>query len=514
MSEHYDIILIGTGAGGGTIAHRLASRSSKKILILERGDFLRREKENWDPTAVFVDNRYKAHETWYDKNESPFHPGIQYYVGGNTKVYGAALFRLRERDFGEIHHKGGISPAWPIRYEDLSSHYDEAEEMYQVHGEHGVDPTDPKARKPYPFPPVSNEPRIQELWDDLKKLGLHPFPLPMGVMLKENNYSESRCIRCDTCDGFPCLVDAKSDAQVLGIDPIRHLPHVTLLTNAKAEKLLTDSSGKRVTGVEVSREGNRETFSGDLVIVSCGAVNSAVLLLQSANDKHPNGLANGSGVVGRHYMCHNNSAFVAISTRPNPTKFQKTLGINDYYYESKEYNFPLGHIQMLGKSHAAMFEADAPRFTPGIALKEMAKHAMDFWLTSEDLPDPNNRVKLGKDGSIHLHYTDNNLEPHLLLQEKLKSILKEIGCETHLIPKTIYLGKKIPIAGTAHQCGTVRFGKDPQSSALDPFCKAHELDNLYVVDGSFFCSSGAVNPGLTIIANALRIGDHILERIG
>ncbi|MCB1118427.1 MAG: GMC family oxidoreductase [Chlamydiia bacterium] len=505
----YDIIIIGTGAGGGTLAHSLAQNTDKKILILERGPFLKRERENWDAKAVFVDGRYHADETWINKDNHPFHPGIHYFVGGNTKVYGGALFRFRERDFEEIAHEGGLSPAWPISYHDLAPFYDQAEKLYHVHGQRGADPTEPPTEHPYPHPPVSHEPRIQELFQDFQKQGLNPFPLPLGILLDEEHPHKSACIRCDAFDGFPCLVNGKADAHVICIDPLLNHPNVTLLTEAKVEKLLTNPSGDTITSVEVTRNGKPENYSAKTVVVSCGAINSALLLLRSANDKHPNGLANRSGVVGRHYMCHNNSAFVAVSTRPNPTKFQKTFGINDFYFGAEDCPYPLGHIQMLGKSHAAMFEPDAPRITPHIALDKLAKHAVDFWLTSEDLPDLNNHVFYDSQGRVHLHYTENNLTPHRQLQEKLKGLLKHIGCEPHLIPTTLYLGKKIPIAGTAHQSGTIRFGTDPTTSALDTHCKAHDLTNLYVVDSSFFPSSTAVNPALTIMANALRIAHHL-----
>jgi choline dehydrogenase-like flavoprotein len=242
-------------------------------------------------------------------------------------------------------------------------------------------------------------------------------------------------------------------------------------------------------------------------------VNSAALLLRSANDRHREGLANGSGVVGRHYMCHNNSVLLAISRRPNPTVFQKTLGVNDYYFGAADFDFPLGHIQMLGKSDVEMLKEGAPAFAPRFGLDFMARHSLDFWLTSEDLPDPENRVVVGRDGEIQLHYTENNVEGHRRLVARLKGMLHEIGCDEHLLPCSVYLGKKIPIGGTAHQCGTVRFGRDPRTSALDVHCKAHELDNLYVVDASFFVSSTAVNPALTIMANALRVGDHLRKRL-
>jgi len=513
MSTTYDIIIIGTGAGGGTLAYRLAS-SGKRILLIERGGYLPREKDNWSSRAVFVESKYKAKVSWEDKTGKTFHPGIHYYVGGNTKVYGAALLRFRKRDFGEVKHFGGISPEWPIQYEDLEPYYTEAEHLYQVHGERGEDPTEPPAGKPYLYKPLRHEPRIQELHDDLVRLGRRPFHLPVGVRLDQDNPERSTCIRCGTCDGFPCLLNAKSDAQVTCVDPALRHPNVTLLTHALVSRLETSPSGREITKVQVERNGVREEYSADIVVVSCGAINSAALLLRSANDKHPNGLANASDVVGRHYMCHNNSVLLALSKRPNPTVFQKTIGLNDFYFGSDDWDYPMGHISMVGKQDLEMLRLGAPPFAPGLALDAVAKRSLDFWMTSEDLPDPNNRVMVKPNGDVALHYTDNNLEGHRRLAATLKDMLGHLGCERHLVPSHIYLGKKIPIAGTAHQCGTVRFGRDRTTSALDVNCKAHDLDNLYVVDASFFVSSNAVNPSLTIMANALRVGDHILQRMG
>lgn len=510
--EEYDIIIIGTGAGGGTLAYHLAP-SGKKILLLERGDYLPREQENWQSKEVFLKGRYTADEPWVDKNGKPFHPGIHYYVGGNTKLYGAALLRMREKDFGEIRHQGGISPAWPINYSTLEPYYTKAEKLYHVHGLRNSDPTEPPCKDPYPYPPLEHEPRIQQLFDNLKKAGHHPFPLPVGLILDEKKRETSPCIKCKTCDGFPCLVDGKADAHIVCVKPALSYPNVTLFTHSYVEKLETSPSGKEVASVVVQRQGKKEIYKGKIIVVSCGAINSAALLLRSANSKHPNGLANASDVVGRHYMCHNNSAMIALSTQANPTHFQKTLGINDYYFGAEDWKFPLGHIQMLGKSDKEMFRADAAPIVPGFVLEQMAKHSVDFWMTTEDLPDPNNRVILTKEGNIQLHYTENNTASHAHLIKKLKAMLNRIGMRHHLIPTSAYLGKKIPLAGTAHQCGTVRFGSDPKTSALDVYCKAHEVDNLYVVDGSFFCSSSSVNPSLTIIANALRVGDHLLAKM-
>jgi len=505
--DHYDLIIIGTGAGGGTLAYALAP-TGKRILILERGDYLPQEKDNWDSRAVFTKGQYTAQESWLDKNGQVFHPGIHYYVGGNTKLYGAALLRMRPQDFGELRHHGGTSPAWPFSYREMEPYYTRAEHLYEVHGMHGDDPTEGPASADYAFPPVSHEPRIQQLHDDLTRTGHRPFHLPIGVRLNEKNRVLSKCLRCSTCDGFPCLVHAKSDADMICVRPALQYPNVTLLTESFVKRLETDASGRMVKAVHVQRNGRLEQYSADRVVVSCGAINSAALLLRSANDKHPNGLANSSDVVGRHYMAHNNSAFMAISKDPNPTVFQKTLALNDFYFSAPDWGFP---IQMLGKTDGEILKGDAPAFVPKFILDAIARHAIDFWLTSEDLPDPDNRLTVNADGQISLHYTPNNLEGHKRLTIKLKSLLSEIGCHQHLFSRSVYLNKKIPIAGTAHQVGTVRFGLDPKTSALDINCKAHDLDNLYVVDGSFFVSSSAVNPGLTIMANALRVADHLKQ---
>ena len=515
MTKDYDFIIIGSGAGGGTLARRLAP-SNKSILLLERGGWLPREKENWDAEAVFVKNRYVPKETWYDKKGKPFQPGLHYWVGGATKLYGAALYRLRKEDFGEIKHYDGISPAWPISYEDMEPYYSLAEEMYQVHGVHGEDPSEPPASAPYPFPPVSHEPRIQRLSDDLTRAGYHPFHAPCGIMLNEQNMPFSTCIRCKDCDGFPCLVHAKSDAEMAGVRPALQYPNVTLLTNARAIKLNTNANGTAVTEVVVERDGGQEIYHGDIVIVSAGAANSAKLLLLSANDRHPNGLANGSDQVGRNYMYHNSVAVLAISKEDNPTVFQKTLGLNDFYFGMDGFDYPMGNIQMVGKSQGPMYKGEKPIETllaPRFTLDEVAKKAVDFWLSTEDLPRPDNRVTLEKDGNIKLSYTPNNQVPHQKLYDKLKSMLSHLGMDPdHLHRRNLYMKNEIEVGGVAHQAGTVRFGKDPKTSVLDQNCKAYELDNLYVVDTSFFPSIGAVNPALTAMANALRVGDHLLER--
>jgi choline dehydrogenase-like flavoprotein len=513
----YDVVIIGTGAGGGTLARVLAP-SGKRILLLERGGWLPREIQNWTTADVFVDNRYISPDTWHDAGGRAFQPQVHYFVGGATKFYGAALYRLRREDFGELRHHDGISPAWPIGYDDLEPYYTGAERLYHVHGTRGEDPTEPASSGPYPYPAVSHEPRVQRLSDDLAAAGHHPFHAPCGIMLDEANPPFSRCIRCATCDGFPCLVHAKADADVVGVRPALEYPNVTLLTGAEAIRLRTNGSGTAVTEVVVMLDGQQEIFSGDLVVVSCGAANSARLLLSSAGDRHPRGLANGSDQVGRNYMFHNSQAVLALSREDNPTVFQKTLAVNDFYFGGPDFDYPMGNIQMLGKSQAEMFRGERPgetRLAPSWTLRDIASHAVDFWLSTEDLPRPDNRVTVDRSGGVGLSYRPSNDVPASKLYEQLKSMLGELGMHPdHLLPRHAYLKTAIPIAGVAHQAGTCRFGTDPATSVLDVDCRAHELDNLYVVDTSFFPSIGAVNPALTAAANAMRVGEHLLARLG
>lgn len=519
MDEGYDVVIIGSGPGGGTMAWRLA-QTGKRILLIERGDYLPRERENWDSEAVFIDARYQAKETWHGADGRSFHPGLHYFVGGNSKVYGGVLLRLRLRDFGEVRHPDGVSPAWPVGYDEFEPYYQAAEVLYHVHGLRGEDPSEPPAPQPYAYPPLAHEPRIAALSEGMKREGLHPFHLPVGVLLDEKDgkaLPHSACIRCDAFDGYPCATNGKADAQIVCVDPaLAAHPNLALWTRAYVERLLTDPRGRAVTGVEVVRDGRHLTVSGDMIVVACGALSSALLMLRSANDAHPSGLANGSGLVGRNYMRHNNSTVLAISRTPNPTRFQKTLGLNDFYFGADDWDYPLGHIQMVGKSHGVQIRGEglpaALQWLPETPFDWLARHSLDFWLTSEDLPRPENRVHY-ESGRVRLDLAQTNLEGHRRLKQKLREICAKLDVHPHLIPRTLYLGKDVPIGGTAHQAGTLRFGIDPSTSVLDVNCRAHELDNLYVTDASFFPSIGAVNPTLTIIANALRVADHIIARI-
>jgi choline dehydrogenase-like flavoprotein len=508
--SHWDLIVVGSGAGGGTLVHRLAS-SGKRILLLERGEYLPREKENWDVRAVQVDGRYDADETWHDRDGAAFRPGIKYVVGGNTKVWGAATLRMRPSDFGEVRHAGGISPAWPISYEELEPYYAEAEHLWRVRGERGAEPTDGPASRPYRYPAIRHESRVRELVSDFARAGVHASSLPLGLLLDDERRERDACIRCDTCDGFPCLVKGKADAQTICVEPALEHPNVTLLTGARVTRLETDASGRSVRAVHVSRGGRSETHSADVVALACGAANTAALLLRSTSERHPDGLGNGSGLLGRNYMCHQNSAVFALSRRENRSVLQKTFAIFDFYHGAPGSEHPLGLIQPLNRTPVSLLENHPLR--NGHSAEHLATHSFEFWVTTEDLPAPENRVRLGADGGVVVDYAPNNTAPHGRL---LRKLAQAFGATEgpRFDPDRHFHAERMPVRVCSHQCGTARFGDDPSHSVLDRNCRVHELDNLYLVDASFFPSSSAVNPTLTIIANALRVGDHLRKRLG
>ncbi len=523
--DRYDVIIVGSGPGGGSAAWRLA-RTGKRVLVIERGDYLPRERENWDTDAVFRKARYQADETWTSSNGDTFKPGLHYFVGGNSKVYGGVLFRLRESDFEAQRHPDGISPEWPLKYDVFAPHYQAAEELFQVHGARGEDPTEPPSPHPYPKPAISHEPRIQKLADDLARHGHHPFHLPMGALMEEDGKGgtlpHSPLLRCDPFDGYPSLTNGKADAQIIAIDPtLAAHPNVTLLRNAYAERLLTDAGGGRVTGVAVILEGRRHILTADLFVVACGALSSALLFLRSGNDAHPDGLANRSGQVGRNYMRHNNTTVLAISKDPNPTQFQKTLGPQRLLSRPRPQPAERLGIPPRPYPDGRQIRRDADRGGGLAGLPAMAADAtVRLYRQALDrfLADLRGSAAAG--------------EPHLLprrpgasrpdgdewrspdrLREKLRSMCDGLDIHPHLFDRTLYLGKDTPIGGTAHQAGTLRFGPDPANAVLDLECRAHGIDNLYVTDASFFPSIGAVNPTLTIIANALRVADGIAARL-
>ena len=488
-----DIAIIGAGMGGATLAWGLRG-SGADVLVIDRGDFLPREWENWSPEAVFEQGRYKNAESWYGSDGSQFYPGNYYYIGGNTKLYGAMLPRFREQDFGVIEHHVGLSPAWPVSYAQIEPFYAEAERLYLVHGEPGTDPTDPWRSSPYPYPALPHEPAIAALAESFKRQGLHPFSMPAAVDLGPGG----RCVRCRTCDGYPCMVDAKADADICAIRPLAASGEIRLLTNTAISTLVTTADGKAVAEASGRRHGQPVTVRAEKFVVAAGAVNSAALLLRSGSEHHPDGLGNSSGLLGRNYMVHNSTFFVAADPRRrNRTRFQKTLAINDWYLPSAGRKYPLGNVQMLGKLQAPMVSGARPRI-PASVLRTVTDHSIDLYLTTEDLPEPGNRVEVNRLGQIVVHWTPNNTAPHEELVRLTTKAVRQAGYP-------LVLTERMGIATNSHQCGTAVMGDDPAQSVLDSTCRSHDVANLWVVDSACFPSSAAVNPALTIAANALRV---------
>jgi choline dehydrogenase-like flavoprotein len=489
-----DIAILGSGMAGGTAAYALRE-SGARVLLIERGGFLPREAANWSSTAVFGEKRYKNSELWYDgRTGKGFLPGVHYWVGGNTKVYGACLPRFREEDFGEIRHADGISPAWPVAYGDMEPHYAEAERIYRVHGASGGDPTEPWRSGEYPYPALEHEPGVASLAESLREQGLHPFRMPTGVDVRDGG----NCIRCRTCDGFPCRLGAKSDAEVCAIRPALGTGSTRLLTGAFVARLESSPDGRSIREAVLIRDGRELRVRADRFIVACGAANSSVLLLRSTGPRHARGLGNASGLLGTNYMVHCSTFVMAVDPRRrNDVFFQKTLGLNDWYLGDSESSQPLGNVQMLGKLDNVMLKA-ARRRVPTALLTYMAKHSVDLYLTTEDVPKPENRVTIGRGGRISVYWTPNNLGPHRELQRRMTRALRRAGYP-------LVFTERMGIDTNSHMCGTAVMGEDPNRSVLDPYCRVHDVENLWVLDSSSFPSSTGLNPALTIAANVLRV---------
>jgi choline dehydrogenase-like flavoprotein len=501
-TQRFDVVVIGSGTGGGTLAHALAETEAR-ILVLERGDFVPQERHNWSPLAVWEARRYRAEECWLDGRNRPFRPYTHYCVGGNSKFWGCVLYRLRREDFQELKHRGGVSPAWPIDYEMLEPYYDRAERLYSVHGACGDDPTEPP-RRPFPHAPVPHQGRVATIVQRLREMGLHPSHLPLGL---QRPGESNGCALCGTCNSFPCQIRRKSDADVCAVTGALSRRNVTLWTNTYASRLVTDGRGDRVTAVEAVRNGRRVRVEAPLFVVSCGAVNSAALLLRSATRVHRRGLGNSSGLLGRNYMAHLATMLGGFMPPRHDTEFQKTLAINDYYLKGPESDWPLGNLQSQGRSSAVIAKAGGPRaarWVPDRAYDAWFARGVEWLAMSEDLPSTRNRVTLTTDGRIRLRWRPLNAEAHVELVRVTRRILRKVGC-WWVVP--VSLG----VVNTTHQCGTAVFGHDPRTSVLDPWCRSHDVENLFVVDASFFPSSAAVNPGLTVAAQSLRAADHIRE---
>jgi len=473
MPNDYDVIIIGSGAGGGTMAYTLAD-TGKKILILEQGTFLPREKRNWDPHFIFGEDGYKAKVEWIgpDDGQDVVKPIVYHRVGGNT-----------------------ISPEWCVGYDEFEPYYMMAEHVMKIHGNAGEDKTAGHRSGPYPFKAFPHEGRIAEVVKDLQSLGLNVHHSNLALNRDIDEPWKRPCIACNTCDPFPCMVHAKSDAETALVRPALKHKNVTLWTNSRVNKLVEE--GGKISRIELEKDGEKLELSADIVIVSCGAINSAALLLKSK-------VANSSDQIGRNFTKHNQSGISAINPdKDNDVVFQKTLGCHDFYHGSPEHPYPLGTIQLTGKAHWTRIMGDYGHI--GITeeqARRMQRLAVDFWFTSEDLPTQRKSVQW-TDKGIKFNYAPNNRESHFEFLDYFQdNYLKKAGfSEFYRSTKNLEF--------TWHQAGTAQFGTDPKTSVLDPNCKAWDLDNLYVVDASFQPSQGATNPTLTIIANAIRVAEHI-----
>ena len=498
---HADVLIIGAGAGGGALARALAP-TGKRILLVERGGFLPREAENWSPALVYQQERYKTEDRWRDGlSGDDFRASMYYHVGGNTKAYGAAMLRLREEDFGLVQTEDGPSPAWPISYADLAPYYDRAEADYSVHGDRGSDPTEPPA-PPFPHGPIPHSNRIGDVAERLRGAGLHPFALPMGVVRNAEGKADGpftlrelfRANGAETFDGYPDPTLLKADAETCGVRPALAFDNVSLRTGVMVTRLVPSASGHEIARVEAVIDGQTVELTADIVVLACGAVNTAALLLRSE-------VANRSGRVGRHFMRHVTTKFYAADTRvPNETYFQKTLAVNDYYRGDAEDPWPLGHVHLMGKHLPEMIGPDLGMDTD--EAHRFSAHSLDWWVQSEDLPLPENRVRLGAGGQIHIDYRLTNEASHVRLMDRFEAVLRTIGFDE-------FFRVPMPLRVMNHQCGTARMSIDPADGVVDPNGRAHDVQNLYVCDASVFPSSAATNPTLTIVANAYRIAEHL-----
>lgn len=495
MPKEPDIVIIGSGIGGSTIAAGLAG-SGARIAILERGEHLPDTPEARSYSSIFVKGHFRPKEMWREADGTEFNPGNFYFVGGNSKLFGAVFLRYRAEDFTEMQHLGGVSPAWPFPYEELEPWYGKAEQLFEVRGELGQDPTEPFHASPYPHGPVPDEPAIARARAELKAQGLHPATLPLGVDI-ETWLSGGRT----PWDGFPNTGKGKKDAETASLASALKDPNIELITSAHVDRLEAGRGG-RIEAIHYTHRGEKKRLSPKLVILSAGAINSAAILLRSGDGK---GLANASDQVGRNFMNHNCSAMLAINPfRRNDSIYQKTLMLNDYYLTGGRDDLPLGNVQLLGKINGDILKANAPMWAPRFAFDFMAGHAVDWYMMTEDLPNPESRIMVDGRGII-MQWRRSNMEALSGLEAKMRAHFKAAG---YPIVLSQAFDKRTP----SHQCGTVRIGTDPRQAPLDVYCRAFDHPNLFVVDAGFLPTSAAVNPALTVAAQALRVADHIVAK--
>jgi choline dehydrogenase-like flavoprotein len=495
MSQPADIVIIGSGIGGASLAYSLA-HSGRRVVILERGEYLRDSSEARDEAAIFLQGFYRSTEQWEGTDGKSFRPGNYYYVGGNSKFFGAVMYRFRVEDFAPRAHMDGESQGWPIRYDELEDWYARAERLFDVRGVASEDPTEPPRGAPYPFPPVPDEPAISAIRDRLRNVGMHPSSLPLAIDINE------WLRRAPTgWDAFPNTGKGKIDAETGPLAQALDDPNISLITGANVVRLETDARGKTITAAVFVKDGVEQRIGADIFVVAAGAVQTAALLLRSANKAHPRGLSNESDQLGRNFMNHNTTAMLAVSPfAPNTSVYQKTLAFNDFYNKDSETGYPLGNVQLLGHITGNILKANTPRL-PDWLTRLIARNCYGWFLTSEDLPNPESRVMV-REGRIVMHWVRSNLRAHETLIRRTRTVMRKVG-----LPIT--MARTFDRKTTSHQCGTARLGTDPATSVVSTDCQSHEIPNLYVTDASVLPTSAAVNPSLTIAALAIKAGSAI-----
>jgi choline dehydrogenase-like flavoprotein len=497
--QHYDVIVIGSGAAGGSLLLPLAA-AGRRVLLLERGGPMAPADPQAADVELFRKARYHAAEPWFGPDGDPFAPQTLYALGGNSKIWGGVLERLREREFSGLALQEGPVPAWGIGYDELAPYYERAEALYRVHGRSGVDPTEPPRRADFPHRPRPIEPFLEELRGSLQRQGTHPYDLPLS-------WAEAP-------------PGASGDAQLFGVEPARHAPSVTVRERCQVRRLHVNPGGTAVRGVEAQIDGQLWLFAADQVVLAAGAINTAEILLRSATDRHPHGLANGSDQVGRNLMKPQLSAILQRAAAPTSARYARSLGITDYYWGDKNVSFPLGSIQSGGGVlQDAQFAESPPvlslvtRLLPRAGLRSLASRTITWWAMSAVRPDPENRVTL-RGPSLQIQYVPNNREAHDRLVYRWLDTISRVERDplcTVVTPFPIHPRGESPLPAMGNVCGTCRMGSDPASSVVDLRGRSHQLANLWIADASVFPSCPAVGFGLTVIANALRIGAALLE---
>ncbi len=508
IDQSWDVVVIGTGFGGSMAALPLV-QAGLRVLLLERGRWVDRDASAWDPRAILIDRKYRS--------DSPYQHGPHLVypdeaVGGKSVFYGAASFRLREQDFAMTDRFGGRVPGvsldWPITYADLAPFYDQAEQLLDVAGVAGMDPTEPPRVRDYASAPPQFSAPAQRVAKAAIDLGLHPFPIPLAINFP-GRVGRLACARCLTCDQFPCRIGAKNDLAVTVLPKAVECGAV-ILPSTIAVRLAVD--GARVTGVECldAASGRRFLVRCRLCLVAGGAIASAALLLRSdLAAVAPNGRW-----IGRCLMRHCSGIVIGLfpwATNPQHV-FHKQVAITDFYFGRPNSlpRGPWGMIQGLQVAPPEFIATQAP-FPIGVIGAGTTENQIYLLCIAQDLPHPGNRIVLD---ATHLdshglpiarvshRYHPRDLQARHALYREAGRLLRQAGAVVRV---------RKPINTFSHAVGTCRFGRAPETAVLDPWCRFFGIRNLFVVDGSFMPSSAGVNPSLTIAANGLRVGRYVAD---